>query len=73
MNKIKLWRLERGLSQVELALSSGIPRYRIQLSENGLLMLSNDELLALGRTLGVQAKELVSKDTLVSSNEASEV
>ena len=43
-NSVKFWRLERGLSQLELAQAVGLPRYKIQLHEQGLTALAQSEL-----------------------------
>ena len=58
MNKLKFWRLERGLSQVELADVSGVPRHVVQLSEQGIRRPSADQQLALAEALGVALKDL---------------
>ena len=41
--QLKFWRTERGLSQQELALASGVPRFRLSLIEQGLSALSELE------------------------------
>ncbi len=58
---IKFWRLERGLSQIELSKAAGVPRYRIQLAEQGLLSLEPEEVEILVDVLGIDEfkKEVV--------------
>ena len=58
MNKLKLWRLERGLSQMALADSSGVPRHVIQMHEIGLKIPNREHQAALAKTLGVKLSEL---------------
>lgn len=49
MKNLRIYRLELGLSQIELALSTGIPRYRIQLAERGVIELSEIEVSIISR------------------------
>lgn len=58
MNKLRFWRLERGLSQIELSAASGVPRWAIQLSEQGLRPLSEQEREVLALVIGVETKKL---------------
>ena len=58
MNKLRTWRLERGLSQMELADASQVKRWAIQLAESGLRALTPDERLAVAAALGVSEKRL---------------
>lgn len=57
-NKLKIWRMERRLSQYELAQASGVPRWAIQLGENDLREFSREERAALALALGVLVEHL---------------
>lgn len=59
MNKLKLIRLERGLSQFELSYASGVPRYVIQLAENAIRLPSIEHLTRLADVLGIKAQDLM--------------
>jgi len=61
MNKLRFWRLERGLSPFELAVASNVPRYVIQLAEQGLRHPSSEEQLSLAETLGTATAKLFPK------------
>ena len=61
MTKLKMWRLEHGLSQVELSAAAGVPRYVIQLAERGVRSLEPDEMNRLACTLGIKPKDLLSQ------------
>jgi DNA-binding XRE family transcriptional regulator len=58
VNKIKFIRTELGISQYELALASGVPRYVIQLAEAATCMPDLNQQVALARTLGVSVEDL---------------
>ena len=62
MNRLKFWRRERGLSQLELAAGSNVPRYAIQLCEQGVGELSPVHLDALAVALGVTTADLLTVD-----------
>lgn len=53
MNKLRLWRLDRGLSQLELAEASGVNRWLIQLFETGIRLPTTTEMVCLSEALGV--------------------
>ena len=55
MNNLRYWRQERLLSQQELAEASGIPRYAIQLHEQGIKGLNYAALTVIAETLGLDA------------------
>jgi transcriptional regulator with XRE-family HTH domain len=55
---LRFWRIERGLSQIELGLASRVGRWAIQLIETNVREATDDELHALSRALGVDPKEL---------------
>lgn len=57
MNKIKFWRIERGLSQIEFAEATGFPRYKIQLIEQGVAIPTPEELQIIATTLGLKLKD----------------
>lgn len=56
MNKAELifWRRERRLSQFELAAASGIPRWKIQMFEQGLTKLTKEEECAVRSALQIE-------------------
>lgn len=58
MNKLRFWRLERELSQIELAAASGVGRWAIQLYEMGVRAPKEDEQVALSYALGVDQAKL---------------
>ena len=57
-NRLKFWRSERALSQIELSQASGVPRWAIQLIESEIREPSADEREILARTLGIEPREL---------------
>jgi len=61
MNKLKFWRTELTLSQLELSAASGVPRYLIQLAEQLSTLPKKPYRLALAKTLGRTEKELFPK------------
>lgn len=58
MNRLKFWRLERGLSQVELAEASDTPRHVIQLCEQFIRIPSFEYQMAIAESLGVSRGEV---------------
>ena len=64
MNKLKAWRLERGITQTALAEVSKVPRHVIQMAENGLSTPESQYQEALANSLGVSSAMLfpVAKD-----------
>lgn len=58
MNRLKLLRIDRQLSQTELAAAARIPRYVVQLAEANLRQPSVDQQSAISEVLGVGAMEL---------------
>ena len=60
MSKLKLLRIEAGLSQIELSLATGVPRYVIQLAEAGLRLPSNEHQQLLCSCLGASLAILFS-------------
>ena len=71
-NQITLWRIERGLSQWELASASGIPRWTLQLIERGHRAPSSVERETLARTLAVDEEKLFSEKTSTTPGAISE-
>lgn len=71
MNQLKYWRNERGLTQVELALASGVGRWAIQLMENGVRTPTESEIKAIAEILGIPIKRLFSNhdDSLQKEDE----
>lgn len=51
MNKIKLLRLSKDLTQSELARLSNVPSYKLSLLENGKYIPTRDEMDRLSLTL----------------------
>lgn len=64
MNTLKLIRIEKGFSQYELAMASGVPRYVIQLAETAIRLPSSEHQQALAEALGVDIAELRLRDLL---------
>lgn len=58
MNRLRFYRIERGLSQLELAQASGIGRWAIQLIEIGARHPSTDELEALSCALAIPESKI---------------
>lgn len=58
MNRLKFWRIERGISQIELAAASGVPRHIIQLGETAVALPHERYQARLAETLGVPVKKL---------------
>jgi DNA-binding XRE family transcriptional regulator len=54
MSKFKRFRIEMGLTQVELSLAAKIPRYKIQIAEQGVACFSADELAAINTVFAVK-------------------
>lgn len=63
MNKLKLWRLERGLSQVDLSQATGIYRWNIQLIELGIRPPTPEQMQTLSEALGAPIEKLFPIDT----------
>jgi hypothetical protein len=63
--KLKFWRFELGLSQVELSAVSGVPRHLISLHEQLGAPLGEEHKKRLASALGKQLKEIfpVSQDS----------
>ena len=51
MKNLKFWRQESGLTQIDLAIASGVPRVRIQLFEAGSNRLSEEDIKKICNTL----------------------
>lgn len=58
MKKLRLYRLIRGWTQIDLAAKSGIPVGRIHLIETGRVSLTSSDLHRLSNAIGVRADEL---------------
>ena len=58
MKSLKFLRRELGLSQMDLAMVSGVPRARIQLSEQGILPLKDSDLIKIAKVLKVDVAAL---------------
>ena len=70
MNTLKFWRIERGLSQLELAQASGVGRWAIQLAETGIRPLEPAERERLSNTLGIALRSLEGLEGRLNANEA---
>ncbi len=57
MNNLRYWRQEFELSQIELGIAAEIPRYKIQMYENGLAALSPQELERIAGVLNLSVTE----------------
>jgi transcriptional regulator with XRE-family HTH domain len=58
MNRLKVIRAERRLTQFKLALLSGITQSRLSYFENSLLMPTDDEKKKLAGALGMGVEEV---------------
>ena len=58
MNRLKVIRAERRLTQFKLALLSGITQSRLSYFENSLLMPTEDEKKKLAGALGMGVEEV---------------
>ena len=65
-NQLTLWRIERGLSQWELAGASGVPRWAVQLIECGHRLPSPGERTAIACALAVDENHLFPSQSGVS-------
>jgi len=68
MNALKLIRIEKGLSQYELALASGVPRYVIQLAETATRLPNVTQQAALADALGVKIEDLLPRNPSISGD-----
>lgn len=55
---LKFWRTERQISQIALAVETGVPRHRIQLAEQMLLNLKDQEIESIANVLGVKPTQI---------------
>lgn len=58
MNRLKFWRSERQLSQFELAAGANVPRFVVQLCEQGIRLPTQSQQQDIAATLGVPAHVL---------------
>lgn len=61
-SSIKFWRTERQISQIALAAATGIPRHRIQLTEQMLLKLTRAEMKRICKVLGISEGQCECKE-----------
>ena len=54
MKNLRFLRQEMSLSQIELSLATGVPRYKIQLFEQGSRDLSPEEKASVLSVLGIK-------------------
>ncbi len=66
MTVLKFTRLNLGLTQDELSQTSGVARWKIALSERGLLSLNRTEIDALAGSLSVEPDDLLDASEPVS-------
>ncbi len=69
MQKLKMIRSIKGISQWDLALQTGIRNYRLSLIENGRVEAKSKELTALAKALGT-TPELLSNENETESLQA---
>ena len=62
MNRLKVIRAERRLTQFKLALLSGITQSRLSYFENSLLMPTDDEKKKLAGALGMEVEGIFPKE-----------
>lgn len=58
MNRLRVVRAEKRISQFRLRLETGIHQSKISLFENDLIAPTNDEKERLAKVLGVSVKEI---------------
>ena len=58
MSKLKLYRLEAGFNQHELAAASDVPRYKIQQCESGFCLPTFEEMEKLAAALGKSTEKI---------------
>lgn len=58
MNKMKFYRQELGLSQIELGLAANISRYVVTLCEQGVRAPTEEEKAKISNALGKSSKEV---------------
>ena len=58
LTKLKLARLERGLSQLELGIKAEVPPYKVSLSERRLTILDDGEKERIAKVLGKKVEWL---------------
>jgi transcriptional regulator with XRE-family HTH domain len=58
VNRLKLYRIERGLSQIELAEAANCPRHVIVLAENAIRIPEKKYQEALSEALGIPLGKL---------------
>jgi transcriptional regulator with XRE-family HTH domain len=58
LKALRLWRLDRGLDQRELAVRAGITSNRVAMIENGVVEPATEELNRISTILRVPAEEL---------------
>ena len=69
MQKLKMIRTIKGISQWDLALQTGIRNYRLSLIENGRVEPKPEEVAALAKALGT-TPELLTHESETESVEA---
>lgn len=52
MKTLCLQRKDVGLTQIELSLAAKLPKYKIQLAENGIPVLTTPEAIRISKILG---------------------
>jgi len=67
LSALRLWRLERGLPQHELARRTGIADYRLARIENGIVEPGAEELNRISTVLRVPAHHLYADNVMLSS------
>lgn len=68
--RLRYWRQERGLSQIDLGLQAKVPRHHIQLHERGLVVLQPEEVERIASVLGLAITEsiaVIAEEKIVAS------
>ena len=63
MNRLKVARAERNMTQFKLALLAGITQSRLSYFENSLLTPTEEEKRKIAKALGMRVQEIFSTDS----------
>lgn len=58
VSRFKLIRQEMGISQITLSIEAEIPRYKIQLADEGIRCINDAEARRLAQALGYSAEKM---------------
>lgn len=62
VNRLRVWRAERGFSQMDTARLAGISRDRLWRIENGYVDATDEEQGTLARIFGVQVSDIFTSE-----------